>query len=194
MLLKCCSQYVSKFGKDSSGHRTGKVQFSSQFQRKAMPKNVQTSIHVSTSMLQILQARFQPYMNWELLDIGAEFQRGRGTRDQIVNILCIMEKAREFQKKIYFWFIDHAEDFDRGSQKTVENTREMGIPYLLTCLLRNLYVGQEATVFIELDMKQLMGSKLGKEYNKTVSCHPAYYLLGRVHHAKCQAGWSTSWN
>jgi len=61
-----------------------------------------------------------------------------------------------------------------GSQQTVENSKELGIPYHFACLLRNLYVGPEATVFIELDMKQLMGSKLGKEYNKTVSCHPAY--------------------
>ena len=84
------------------------------------------------------------------------------------------KKQGNSKKNIYFWFIDNAKDFDCGSQQTVENSKEVGIPYHFGCLLRNLYVGPEATVFIELDMKQLMGSKLGKEYNKTVSCHPAY--------------------
>ena len=105
MLLKCCTQYASKFGELSSGHRTGKVQFSFQCQREAMPKNVQTSLialisHASKVMLKILQARLQQYVNHELPNIQAGFRKGRGTRDQTVNIYWIIEKAREFQKNI----------------------------------------------------------------------------------------------
>ena len=104
MLLKCCTQYASKFGKLSSGHRTGKGQFSFQSQRKAMSNNVQTtaqlqSSHTSKVMLKILQARLQQYVNRELPDVQAGFRKGRGTRDQIANIRWIIEKAREFQKK-----------------------------------------------------------------------------------------------
>ena len=95
-------------------------------------------------MLNILQARLQQYMNRELLDVQAGFRKGRGTRDQIANIHWIMEKAREFQKNIYFCFIDYAKAFDHNKQWKILN--EMGIPDDLTCLLRNLYAGQEATV------------------------------------------------
>ena len=100
MLWKCCTQYASKFEKLSSGHRTGKGQFSFQSQRKAMPKNVQTGttaliLHASKVMLKILQARFQQYVNRELPD---GFRKGRGTRDQIANIRWIMEKGRETRK------------------------------------------------------------------------------------------------
>ena len=103
MLWKCYTQYASKFGKLSSGHRTGKGQFSFQFQRKAMPKNVQTttqlhSSHASKVMFKSLQARLQKYMNHELPDVQAGFRKVRGTRDQIANIRWIMEKRRELQK------------------------------------------------------------------------------------------------
>ena len=104
MLSKCCTQYASKFGKLSSGHRTGKGQFSFQSQRKTTPKNVQnyhtiTLIsHTSKVMLKILQARLQQYMNCELPDVQAGFRKGRGTRHQIVNIRWIIEKAREYRK------------------------------------------------------------------------------------------------
>ena len=109
MLLKCCIQYASKFGKVSSGHRTRKGQFSFQSQRRAMPKTVQTSTNyicftASKVMLKILQARLQQYMNQELPKIEAGFRKGRGTRDQIANIYWITEKATEFQKNIYFCF------------------------------------------------------------------------------------------
>ena len=98
-------------------------------------------------MLKILQARLQPYVNCELPDVQAGFRKGRGTRDQIANIRCIMEKAREFQKNIYFWFIDYAKAFDCVDyDKLWKIRKEMGIPDHLTCLLRNLYAGQEATV------------------------------------------------
>ena len=96
-----------------------------------------------------LQARLQQYMNRELPDVQAAFRKGRGTRDQIV-ICWIMEKAREFQKNIYFCFIDYAKAFDRvDHNKLWKILREMEIPDHLTCLLRNLYAGQEATVRTE---------------------------------------------
>uniref|UniRef100_A0A8B9XIG3 RNA-directed DNA polymerase n=1 Tax=Bos mutus grunniens TaxID=30521 RepID=A0A8B9XIG3_BOSMU len=98
-------------------------------------------------MLKILQARLQQYMNRELPDVQASSRKGRGTRDQIANIRWIMEKAREFQKNIYFCFIDYAKAFDYvDHNKLWKILQEMGIPDHLTCLLRNLYAGQEATV------------------------------------------------
>ena len=98
-------------------------------------------------MLKILQVRLQKYMNQELPDIQAGFRKGRGTRDQIANICWIIEKARELQKNIYFCFIDYAKAFDCvDHNKLWEILREMGIPEHLTCLLRNLYAGQEAMV------------------------------------------------
>ena len=103
--------------------------------------------HTSKVMLKILQARLQQYMNCELPDVQAGFRKGRGTRDQIANICWIMEKAREFQKNIYFCFIDYAKAFDCvDHNKLGKILKEMGIPDHLTCLLRNLYAGQEETV------------------------------------------------
>ena len=97
-------------------------------------------------MLKILQARLQQYGNCELPDIQAGFRKGRGTRDQIANIRWIMEKAKEFQKSIYFCFIDYAKAFDCvDHNKLWKILKEMGIPDLLTCLLRNLYASQEAS-------------------------------------------------
>ena len=98
-------------------------------------------------MLKILQARLQQYVNHELPDVQAGFGKGRGTRDQTANIRWITEKAREFQKNIYFCFIYYAKAFDCvDHNKLWKILREMGIPDHLTCLLRNLYAGQEATV------------------------------------------------
>ena len=103
--------------------------------------------HASKVMLKILQARLQHYMNHELPDAQAGFRKGKGTRDQIANICWIIEKAREFQKNIYFYFIDYAKPFDCvDHNKLWKILQEMGIPDHLTCLLRNLYAGQEATV------------------------------------------------
>ena len=178
MLWKCCTQYASKFGKFSSGHRTGKGQFSFQSQRKAMPKNIQTTCIIALIsqdikvMLKILQGRLQQYMNWELPDVQARFGKGRGTRDQIANICCIIKKAREFQKNIYFCFIDYIKAYDCvDHNKLWKILKEMWMPDHLTCLLRNLYEGQEAT---EPDMEQQTDSKLGKEYIKAIYCHSAY--------------------
>ena len=98
-------------------------------------------------MLKILQARLQQYVNHELSDVQAGFRKGRGIRDQIANIRCNMEKAREFQKNIYLCFIDYAKAFDCvDHNKLWKILQEMGIPDHLTCLLRNLYAGQEGTV------------------------------------------------
>ena len=105
-------------------------------------------------------------MNRELPDVQAGFRKGRGTRDQVANICWITEKARKFQKNIYFYFIDYAKAFGCvDHNKLWKIPQDMGIPDDLTCLLRNLYAGQEAT---ELDMEQQTGYKLGKEYIKAV--------------------------
>ena len=114
--------------------------------------------HASKVMLKILQARLQQYVNRELPDVQAGFQKGRGTRDQIANIRWIMEKAREFQKTIYFCFIDFAKAFDCvDHNKLWKILKEMGIADPLTCLLRNLYAGQDQQ--LELDMEQPTGFK-----------------------------------
>ena len=98
-------------------------------------------------MLKILQVRLQQYVDCELPDVQAGFRKGRGTRDQIANICWITEKAREFQKNIYFCFIDYAKAFDRvDHNKLWKILKETGIPDHLTCLLKSLYAGQEATV------------------------------------------------
>ena len=98
-------------------------------------------------MLKILQARLQHYINQELSDIQVGFRKGRGTRDQIANICWIIEKAREFQKNNYFCFTDYAKALDFvDHNKLWKILKEMGIPEYLTCLLRNLYMGQEATI------------------------------------------------
>ena len=125
-------------------------------------------------MLKILQARLQQYVNCELPDVPDGFRKGRGTRDQIANICWIMEKAREFQKNIYFCFIDYANAFDCvDHNKLWKILKEMGIPDHLTCLLRNMYAGQEATV------RTGHGTTDWFQIGKGVCqgcCHPAYLL------------------
>ena len=108
-------------------------------------------------MVKILQSRLQQYMTHELPDVQAGFRKGRGTRVQIAKIHWIIKKARAFQKNIYFCFINYDKAFDCVDHNQLwKILREMGIPDHLTCLLRNLYAGQEA---IELDMEQQTGSK-----------------------------------
>ena len=112
-----------------------------------MGKCIDIYSHASKVMLKILLARLQQYLNHELPDVQVGFRNGRGIRDQIANISWITEKAREFQKSIYFCFIDCAKAFDCvDHNKLWEILQEIGIPDHLTCLLRNLYAGQEATV------------------------------------------------
>ena len=116
-------------------------------------------------MLKILQAKLQQYMNHELPNVQVGFRKDRGTRDQIANIHWITEKTREIQKNIYFCFIDYAKSFDCvDHNKLWIIFKEMGIPDHLTCLLRNLYAGQEATI----------RTRHGTTDLKFVYCHPAY--------------------
>ena len=150
MLPKCYTQGVSKSGKLSNGHRTGKGIFIP-IPKKGNAKecsNYHTTTFISyvrKIMLKILQARLQQHMNWEFPDVHAGFRKGRGTRDQIANILWPVGKVREFQKNICF--TDSAKAFDYvDHSKLWKVLKEMGIPDHLTCLLRNLYSGQEATV------------------------------------------------
>ena len=112
-------------------------------------------------------------MKQEIPDVQVGFRKGRGTRDQIASIHWIIEKARKFQESIYFWFTDYTKILDCvGHNKLWKILQEMGRPDHLTCLLRNLYAGQETTV--RLDMEQWISSKLGKKYVKAVYCLPAY--------------------
>ena len=128
--------------------------------------------HANKVMRKILQARLQQYLNREFPDIQAGFRKGRGTRNQVTNMRWIIKKAREFQKNIYFCFIDCAKAFDCvDHNKLWKMLKEMGIPDHLTCLLRNLYAGQEATV--RTGHGTQIGSKQEKEYVKAVYCHPA---------------------
>ena len=132
ILWKCCTQYASKFGKLSSGHRTGKGQFSFQSQRKAMPKNAQTTAQLHSSHMLVKWclkfSKASAIHEHELPDVQADFRKGRRTRDQIANIHWIMEKAIEFHKNIYFCFIDYAKAFDCvDHNKLGKILREMGI-------------------------------------------------------------------
>ena len=135
MPSRCCIQYVSKSGRPSSGHRTGKGQSLSQFPRRVTLKNVLTPqtialiSHTSKVMLKILHARLQHYANQEFSDVQSGFRKGRGTRVQIANICWIREKAREYQKNIYLCFIDYTKAFDCvDDNKLWKALKEMGIP------------------------------------------------------------------
>ena len=113
------------------------------------------------------------FVKRELPNVQTRFRKGRGTRDQMANIHRTIKKAREFQKHIYFCFTDYAKAFDYVDHNELwKIIQEMGLSDHLTCLLRNLYAGQETTV--RTDMEQQTGSKLGKEYVKAVYHHPAY--------------------
>ena len=152
MMLKCLTQYSSKFENSTVAIGLEKVSFHSnpkerQCQECSNYSTIALISNASKVMLKILQARLQQYMNHGLPDVQAGFRKSRGTRDQIANICWIMEKAREFRKNIYFCFIDYVKAFDCADHnKLWKILKEMGIPDHLTCLLRNLYAGQEATV------------------------------------------------
>ena len=143
-----------------------------------MPKSSQTiaqlhSSHASKVMLKILQVRLQQYVNCELPDVQAGFRKGRRTKDKIANIRWLIEEAREFQKNIYFCFIDCAKAFDCvDHNKMWKILKEMGIPPdHLTCLLRKLYAGQEATLRTGHGTTDLFQIQKGV---KAVYCQPAY--------------------
>ena len=145
MLWKWCTQYASKLGKLNSGKgleksvfipipKKGNAKASSNYQKIALIS------HISKVMLKILQVRLQQYVNCELPDVQEGFRKDRGTRDPIANIFWIMEKGRQFQKNIYFRFIDYAKAFDcLDHNKLWKILKQMGIPDHLICLLRNLY-------------------------------------------------------
>ena len=125
-------------------------------------------------MFKILQARLQQYLNRELPDVQAGFRKGRGTRDQIANICWIIQKAREFQKNIYFCFIDYLKAFDCVDHSKLWKILNMGISDHLTSSWEVCM--QVKKQQLELDMEQQTGSKLRKEYVKAVTCHPAYLI------------------
>ena len=138
-------------------------------------------------MSKIFQARLQQYVNHEIPDVQAGFRKGRGSRVHIANIQWIIEKAREFQKNIYFCSTDYAKAFDCvNHNKLWKILKEMGIPDHLTCLLRNCM--QVKKQQLELDIKQQTVSKLGKEYVKAIYYHPAY--LTSMQSTSCKmSGW-----
>ena len=162
MLWKCCTQYANKLEKLSRGYSTGKGQFSLQSQRKAMPKNAQTTAQLHSShtlvMFKFLQDRLQQYVNHELPDVQSGFRKDRGTRDQIANIRWIMEKAREFRKNIYFCFIDYAKPL---TVWTTTNCRKFlkSWEYQATWPASWEICMQVRKQQLELDMEQQTGSK-----------------------------------
>ena len=154
MLWKCCTQYDNKFGKLSSGHSDWKMSVFIPIPKKGNAKErsnyctIALISHATKVILKILQVSLKQYLNRELPDVQAGLRKGRGTRDKIANICWIIEKAREFQKNIYFRFIDYAKAFDYvDHSKLCKILKEIGLPDHLICLLRNLYAGQEATVW-----------------------------------------------
>ena len=143
--------------------------------------------HASKVMLKIQQAGLQQYVNCELLDVQTGFRKGRGTRDQIVNIRWIIKKAREFQRNIYFCFVDYmkASDFV-DHNKLWKILKETGIPDHLTCLLRNLYAGQEAAVRTGHGKTDWL--QIGKGVRQGCILSPCLFNICRVHYEKHWAG------
>src|SRR5574339_10854 len=153
MLWKCCTLYASKFGKLNSRPQDWKRSVFIPIPKKDNAKECSnyctTALisHASKVMLKILQARLQQYMNRELPDVQAGFRKARGTRDKIANISWIFEKNKRVPEKHLFLLYDYAKAFDCvDHNKLWKILKEMGIPDHLTCLLRNLYTGQEATI------------------------------------------------
>ena len=178
MLWKCYSQYASKFRKLSSGHRTGKGQFSFQSRRRAMPKNAQTivqscSFHMHKVILKILQARLQQYLNREFPDVQDGFIKGRGTRNQTAIIHGSRRKQGSSRKASV------SDSLTTLKPLTVWITTNCGKflkrwEYQTTLPVSWQVYMQVKKQQLEPDMEELTGSKLEKEYNKAVYCHPAY--------------------
>ena len=190
MLWKCWTQYASKFGKVSSSLVDWLRSVFIPIPKKGNAKEcsnyctIALILHTSKIMLKILQSRIQQYVNRELPNVQTGFRKGRGTRNQTANIHWITEKTREFQKNIYIFIMDH--------NKLWIILQKMGILDHLTCLLRNLHAGQETTV------RTGHGTWLIPNWERNTSrlymVTLLIWLVWRVQHAKCQAGWSTSWN
>ena len=146
-LWKCCTQYANKFGNSAVATGLEKVSFHSSAKECLNYHTIALISHASKVMLKILQARLQQYVNYELPDVQGGLGKDRGTRDHFTNIHWIREKAGEFQKNIYFCFIDYATAFGCvNHNKLWKILQEMEIPDHLTSLMRSLYAGQEATV------------------------------------------------
>ena len=149
-------------------------------------------------MLKILQARLQQYMNHELPNVQAGFRKGRGTRDQIADICWIIKKAREFQENIYFCFTNCPKAFNCVDHnklwKILQGVGPLTWPDHLTCLLRNLYAGREATVRTGHGTTDWF--QIGKEVCQGYILSPCLFNLNseNMHNEKCWTGWSTSWN
>ena len=147
----------------------------------------------SKVMPQILQARLQQYVNHELPDVQAGFRKSRGTRYQIANICCIIEKSREFQKNIFVCFIDYAKVFDCvDHNKLWKILKEMDAPDHLTCLLRNIYAGQEGTVRTGHGTTDWF--QIGKGVCQGCIVSPCLFNICRIHHEKCWTERSTNLN
>ena len=179
MLLKSCTQYASKFGKLSSGHRTGEGQFSFQSLRKAMPENVQTTTQLHSSHMLAKQcSKFSKpgfnsiwTMNFQMFKLV--LVKAEELKIKLPTSSRSSKKQESSRKNIYFCFIDYAKAFDCvGHNKLWKILKETGILVHLTCLLKNLYAGQEATVRTTHGKTDWF--KLIKEYIKVVYCHPAY--------------------
>ena len=178
MLWTCCTQYVSKFGKLSSGHRTGRGQFSFQFQRTAMPKNVQTTIQSCSfhMLVRLCLKSFKLGFNSMSTENFHMCKLGLGMAEEpeikLPPFVGSWRKQGNSRKNIYFCFIDHIKAF-MWITSNWKILTEMGIPDYLTCLLRNLHIKKQQ---LELDMEHQTGSELGKKYLKVVFCHPDYLI------------------
>ena len=198
MLWKCCTQYARKLGKLSSGHRTGKGQFSFQSQRRAMPKNAQTTAHLHSShMLAKWCSKFSKpgfnstwTVNFQMFKL--DLKRQRNQRSNCQHPLD-HRKSKRIPEQHLLLLIDYAKAFDCVDHNKLQKILKlMGIPNHLTCLMRNLYTGQEATVRTRHGKQT--GSKLRMECIKAAYCHPVYLTSMQSTSCEIWAGWITSWN
>ena len=193
MLWKCCTQMPANLENSAVASGLEKANFhpipkKSNAKEYSNNHTIALISHASKIILKILQARLQQYVNCELPDVQAGFGKGRGTRDQIANILWIIEKARVLQKNIYFCFTDYAKAFDCcvDHNKLWKIFQEMEIPDHLSCLLRNLCAGQEATVRTGHGTTNWF--QIGKRTHQGLYCHPAY--LAYMQSISCRMpGW-----
>ena len=196
MLWKCCTQYASKFRKLSSGHRKRSVFIPIPKKGNAKECSNYCTIalisHASKVMLKILQARLQQYVNHELPDDQADFRKGRGTTDRFAHTWWIIKKARNSRKTPTSSLLNRPKHLTVWITIKCGKFWEMGIPDHLTCLLRNLYVGQEATVRTGHGTADWF--QTGKEYVKAVYCHPAYLTYMLCTSWRRWAGGSKGWN
>ena len=192
--VKVLHSICQQICKLSSGHRTWKRSVFIPIPKKGNAKEcsnyctIAVISHASKIMLKVLQATLQQYMNRELPDLQDGFRKGRGVRDQITNICWIVEKAREFQKNIYFCLINYAKAFGGvDHSKLWKILKEMGITDYLTFLLRSLYVGQEATVRTGHGTTDWF--QIGKGVHQGVILSPCLFnLYAEYNHVKCRAG------